>query len=90
MDKWGYNNLIEQKKLWEKEELLVMSNFSFSHNVFNSSLVLMHQSEYMYLWSKGLIHVIEELITLQRSSLIPANKLLSLRFKPVTKPWFGV
>ena len=29
-----------------------MSNFSFSHNVFKSFLLLMHQNE--YLWSKGL------------------------------------
>ena len=29
-----------------------MSNFSFSHNVFKSCLLLMRQNE--YLWSKGL------------------------------------
>ena len=29
------------------------SNFSFSHNVFNGCILLMHQNE--YLWSKGLI-----------------------------------
>ena len=29
-----------------------MSNFSFSHNVFNNCLLLMRQNE--YLWSKGL------------------------------------
>ena len=38
--------------LWEKEKLLVTSNFSFSHNVFKSCLYLMCQNE--YLWSKGL------------------------------------
>ena len=38
--------------LWEKEKLLLMSNFHFSHNVFRNSLLLMHQNE--YLWSKGL------------------------------------
>ena len=52
MDKWGYSYLIELKTLWEKEKLLVMSNFSFSQNVVNSCLLLMHQNE--YLWSKGL------------------------------------
>ena len=52
MDKWGYNYLIQKKALWEKEKLLVTSNFSFSHNVFKSCLLLMHQNE--YLWSKGL------------------------------------
>ena len=52
MDKWGYNHLIELKTLWEKEKLLVTSNFSFSHNVFKSCLLLMRQNE--YLWIKGL------------------------------------
>ena len=36
----------------KKEILLVMSNFSFSHNVFKSCVLLMCQNE--YLWSKGL------------------------------------
>ena len=52
MDKWGYNYLIESKTLWEKEKLLIMSNFSFSHNVFKSCLLLMRQNE--YLWRKVL------------------------------------
>ena len=30
---WDYNYLTEQKTLWEKEKLLVKSNFSFSHRV---------------------------------------------------------
>ena len=38
--------------LWEKEKLPVTSNFSFSNNVFRSSLLLMCQNEYR--WSKGL------------------------------------
>ena len=38
--------------MWEKEKLLVTSNFSLSHNVFKSCLLLMRQNE--YLWSKGL------------------------------------
>ena len=37
--KQGYNYLIESKTLWEKEKLLVTSNFSFSHNVCESCLV---------------------------------------------------
>ena len=36
----------------KKEKLLATSNFSFSHNVFKSCLMFMHQNE--YLWSKGL------------------------------------
>ena len=54
MDKWEYSYLTELKTLWEKEKLLVTSNFSFSHNVFKSCLLLMCQNE--YLWSKGLYH----------------------------------
>ena len=38
--------------MWEKEKLLVMRNFSFSHHVFKSCLFLMRQNE--YLWRKGL------------------------------------
>ena len=34
--------------------MVVMSNFSFSHNVFKNCLLLMCQNE--YLWSKGLTH----------------------------------
>ena len=52
MDKWGYNYLNEQKTLWEKEKLLLTSNFSFSQNVFKSCLLFMRENE--YLWSKGL------------------------------------
>ena len=52
MDKWGYSYLIELQTLWEKGELLITSDFSFSHNVFKSCLLLMCQSK--YLWSKGL------------------------------------
>ena len=52
MNKWGYSYLIELKTLWEKEKLLVTSNFPFSHYVFKSCLLLMRQNE--YLWSKGL------------------------------------
>ena len=52
MDRNAYSYLIEKKTLWEKEKLLVTSNFFFSHNVFKSCLLLMRQNE--YLWSKGL------------------------------------
>ena len=48
----GYNYLIEEKTLWEKGKLLIMSNFLFSHNVFKGCLLLMRQNE--YLWSRGL------------------------------------
>ena len=43
----GYNCLIEQKTLWEKKKMLFMSIFFFSHNVFKSCLLLMHQNEYL-------------------------------------------
>ena len=52
MDKWAYSYLPELKTLWEIEKLLVTSNFSFSHNVLKSYLLLMRQNE--YLWTKGL------------------------------------
>ena len=52
MDKQGYSYLIQLKTLWEKEKLLIVSNFSFSHNVFKSCLLLMHQNG--YLCNKGL------------------------------------
>ena len=48
----GYNYLIEEKTLWEKEKLLDTSNFFFSHNVSKSCLLLMLQNEYS--WTKGL------------------------------------
>ena len=41
-----------EKKFSEKEKLLVTNNFSFSHNVFKSCLLVMHQTEYV--WSKGI------------------------------------
>ena len=50
--KGGYSYLIDYTTLWEKEKLLVTSNFFFSHSVFKSCLLLMHQIE--YLRSKGL------------------------------------
>ena len=44
--------LIKLKTLWEKEKLLITSNFSFSSNVFKRCLLLTRQTEYV--WSKGL------------------------------------
>ena len=35
---------IGKKTLWEKEKLLVTSNFSFSHNVFHIYISLVHQN----------------------------------------------
>ena len=49
--------------MWEKEKLLVTSNFSFSRNVFKSCLLLMHQNE--YLWSNGLNAPVVESLTKQ-------------------------
>ena len=44
------DTIIWLKTLWEKEKFLQTRNFSFSHNVFKSCLLLMCQNE--YLWSK--------------------------------------
>ena len=44
------------KTLWEKKKLPFTSNFSFSHNVFKSWLLLVRQNE--YIWSKGLIELL--------------------------------
>ena len=60
MDEWGYSYLIEEKTLWEKEKLLVTSNFSFSYNVFKSCLLLMRKNK--YLWSKGLSAVMFDIM----------------------------
>ena len=58
MEIWRCIYLIEYKTLYEKEKLLITSNFSFSHYVFKSCLLLMRQNE--YLWSKGLITAFKE------------------------------
>ena len=46
----------KKSKIWTNGDtiiwLFITSNFSFSHNVFKNSLLLMHQNE--YLWSEGL------------------------------------
>ena len=52
MDRWRCSYLIEKKTLWKKEKLLITSNFFFSHNVFQSCLLLLRRNE--YLWSKEL------------------------------------
>ena len=49
MDQWGYNYLTVEK-IVGKGEIVVRSNFFFSHNVFKSCLLLMRQNE--YLWSR--------------------------------------
>ena len=40
--KWKYHYWIELKTLWQRKELLIMSNFSFCHNVFNNCLLQKH------------------------------------------------
>ena len=81
MDKWGYNHLIELKTLKEKEKLLIMSNFSSSHNVFRSCLVLMRQNE--YLWIKGLRGTFRNTCCLSPSSTISLNIFSSQTAEPV-------
>ena len=55
------------------------SNFSFSHNVFKSCLLLMRQNE--YLWSRGLMtlrnKVFENIVTLEKKADIGIFCLLS-------------
>ena len=51
----GCNYLIDNINIVEKEKLLITSNFSFSHNVFKSCLLLIGQNE--YIWSKELIQM---------------------------------
>ena len=63
--------------MWEKEKLLVMSNFSFSHNIFKHCLLLMHQNE--YLWGKGLISQTLILVIVFGQSKSVSN----------SKVWFG-
>ena len=37
-----------KKSLWEKEQLLVMSNFSFSHSVFKSHIQQTHKNQGLF------------------------------------------
>ena len=67
MDKLGYSYLLVLKTLWEKEKLLVTSNFSFSHDVFKSRLLLTHLNE--YLPSKRLTEIKEKSICALKSIL---------------------
>ena len=80
MNKWGYNYLIGLKTLWEKEKLLVTSNFSFSHNVFKSCLLLMRQNE--YLWNRGLGYNYLSSVTafkLNQSKILSLGKQLTIQ-----------
>ena len=43
-----------QKTLWEKEKLLVMSNFCFSHSVFKR--LILQTGKNKGLFGKGLLH----------------------------------
>ena len=71
----GYSYLTELKILLEKEKLLVTSNFSFSHNVFKSRLLLMRQNE--YLWSKRLrVNQSTLLENISMFYLLPQHKFL--------------
>ena len=71
----GYNYLIEWNTLWEKEKLLVTSNFSVFHNVFKSCLLLMCQNE--YLWSKELRFPYKSMM--KNYHRMPSNKGMHLR-----------
>ena len=55
------------RKKWEKEKLLVVRIFSFSHNVYKTYPLLMRQNE--YLWSK---------VKMVKSRFFPCDKGLTL------------
>ena len=38
----------DKKTLWEKEKLLVTSNFSFSHNVFKTLVLQTHKNQVLF------------------------------------------
>ena len=83
MNKWGYSYLIVLKTLWEKEKLLITSNFSFSHNAFKNCLLLMRKNE--YLWSKGLtLYQMTKFKALADDSLDVTHRLkFSLKLNPL-------
>ena len=51
--KWKYNNLIALKTRWQKEKILVLSNFFFCRHIFKR-LSAAEASESVYTWGKGL------------------------------------
>ena len=48
--------------LWEKEKLLIMSNFSFSHSVFKR--LVLHTRKNQGLFGKGLTKAIDDTLNL--------------------------
>ena len=70
-------NLIKLKTWWEKEKLLVTSNFSFSHHVLKSGLLFMCQNE--YLWSKGL--TLSQLTNFKLSETFKMKEFADNKFK---------
>ena len=49
--KWSFNSWLKLKTLWQQEKLLVLSNFSFPHNVFNKASVA-EASERVCMWKR--------------------------------------
>ena len=73
--------------MWTKEKLLVTSNFSFSHVVFKSCLLLMGQNE--YLWSKGLKCSVILIYSVHKRSLLVTNSTgnFTVKTKKKIKPF---
>ena len=53
--KWQKVHPNRQKTLWEKEKLLVTSNFSFSHSVFKRLILQTHKNQGLF--GKGLTNL---------------------------------
>ena len=63
-----------QKTLWEKEKLLVTSNFSFSHSVFKR-LVLQARKKQRLVWERDIVYANSiHLIQTARSAQFDLNK----------------
>ena len=69
----------------EKQEIAHYEQFSFSHNVLKSCLMVMHQNE--YLWSKGTIRISN--LFLLNVEIVPSlsdifYNLIPFVFHPIT------
>ena len=60
LSKWTHTLTywIDLETLWQKEKLLVLSNFFFCHKVFKSRLLQKHQK--VSTWGKGLSTLVED------------------------------
>ena len=79
--KMAESSLKEKKTLWEKEKLLIMSNFSFSHSVFKR-LVLQTRKNLMVPIIRSMLNASNQLL-----SQYSVNHLSHINPFP-NKPWF--